>query len=528
MPKTTMDLKTDFLIIGGGVSGLTLAIKLSESCPDRQILLITKDELKECNTYHAQGGMACVWDDDDSFEKHIQDTLKAGDGLCDEEVVKEILTQVPERIQELIDWGIEFSRDENGEYDLGREGGHSERRVLHVDDLTGKYVEETLIDRVSKCENVEIRENWCAINLYARNRRCYGVYVLNQESERIRNISARATILATGGAGKIYLYTSNPDVASGDGIAMAYRAGAAISNMEFFQFHPTCLYHPYAKNFLITEAMRGEGAILKDIEGNEFMKDYHPMEELAPRDIVSRAIDSKLKETGDDYVYLDIASQRDPDFIRDHFPGVYEQCLEFNIDITKEPIPVVPAAHYCCGGVVAGIDGATQVKGLYVIGESACTGLHGANRLASNSLIEGLVCGHNCAKTLTEKIEHFKIKEFEPWEPGHAIPSTEAVVITQNWEEIRRFMQNYVGIVRTDKRLQRAKKRINLILDEINRYYWDFKIEKNLIELRNLATVAKIIIVSAISRKESRGIHYNVDYPEKAKKARPTVLEKPW
>jgi L-aspartate oxidase len=523
-----MNLKTDFLIIGGGVSGLSLAIKLSQFRPETQILLITKDDLKECNTYNAQGGMACVWDDDDSFEKHIQDTLRAGDGLCNEEVVRKILTQVPERIHELIEWGLEFSKKENGEYDLGREGGHTKRRVLHVNDLTGKYVEDTLIERVQKCENVEIKQNWVAINIYARNKKCYGAYVLDQATDKIRNIAAKATILATGGAGKIYLYTSNPDVASGDGIAMAYRAGAAISNMEFFQFHPTCLYHPYAKNFLITEAMRGEGAILKDIEGNRFMGDYHEMEELAPRDIVSRAIDAELKKSGDDYVYLDIASQRDPEFIRDHFPGVHSQCLEFNIDITKDPIPVVPAAHYCCGGVVAGINGATQVKGLYVIGESACTGLHGANRLASNSLTEGLVCGHNCAKTLEKKIDQFKVKEFEPWEPGHAIPSTEAVVITQNWEEIRRFMQNYVGIVRTDKRLQRAKKRINLILDEINRYYWDFKIEKNLIELRNLATVAKIIIVSAISRKESRGIHYNVDYPEKAKIARPTVLEKPW
>jgi len=523
-----MNLKTDFLVVGGGVSGLSVAIKLSHARPDTRIVLITKDDLKEANTYYAQGGMACVWDEEDSFEKHIQDTLKAGDGLCDEEVVREILTQVPERIEELIDWGIEFNRNKDGEYDLGREGGHSERRVLHVNDLTGKYVEETLIKKIKQCENVEIKKNWVAINVYARNKKCYGVYVLDQKTSKIHNIAAKATVLATGGAGKIYLYTSNPDVASGDGIAMAYRAGAAISNMEFFQFHPTCLYHPYAKNFLITEAMRGEGAILKDIEGNRFMEEYHPMGELAPRDIVSRAIDSELKKSGDDHVYLDIASQKEPEFIRNHFPGVYEQCLEFNIDITTDPIPVVPAAHYCCGGVVAGIDGATQVKGLYVIGESACTGLHGANRLASNSLTEGLVCGHNCAKTLSDKIDTLRIKEFEPWEPGHAIPSTEAVVITQNWEEIRRFMQNYVGIVRTDKRLQRAKKRINLILDEINRYYWDFKIEKNLIELRNLATVAKIIIVSAISRKESRGIHYNVDYPEKAKKARPTVLEKPW
>ncbi len=523
-----MRFKTDFLIIGGGISGLSLAIRLSRLSPNKKILLITKQELEECNTYYSQGGVACVWDENDSFEKHIKDTLEAGDGLCNEEVVREIITQVPERIHELIEWGVDFSRNSDGEYDLGREGGHSERRILHVNDLTGRYIEEALIDKVKECDNVEIKEDMCAINLYARNMKCFGVYVLDQEKEEIHNIGAGATILATGGCGKIYLYTSNPDVASGDGIAMAYRAGAAISNMEFFQFHPTCLYHPYAKSFLITEAMRGEGAILKNLSGKKFMKKYHPMKDLAPRDIVSRAIDFELKRTGDDYVLLDIASQREPEFIKKHFPGVYKKCLEFNIDITKEPIPIVPAAHYCCGGVSAKIDGTTQVKNLYVIGESACTGLHGANRLASNSLIEGLVCGHNCAETLASIANNLKIKEFKPWEPGNAIPSTEAIVITQNWDELRRFMQNYVGIVRTDKRLQRAKKRINLILDEIERYYWDFKIEKNLIELRNLATVAKIIIVSAISRKESRGIHYNVDYPKKAKIARPTIIERPW
>jgi len=523
-----LNYKTDFLIIGGGISGLSLAIKLAQFAPNERILLITKEELKECNTYYAQGGMACVWDEEDSFEKHVKDTLRAGDGLCNEEIVRAILTQVPERMEELIEWGVQFNKNDDSSYDLGREGGHSERRILHVDDLTGQYVEESLIEKVKKYENVEIKQKFCAINLFARNLKCHGVYALDQTNDEIYNISAKATVLATGGAGKIYLYTTNPDIASGDGIAMAYRAGAEISNMEFFQFHPTCLYHPYAKSFLITEAMRGEGAKLKDIRGNKFMEKYHKMKDLAPRDIVSRAIDAELKKSGDDYVLLDIASYRDSQFIRNHFPGVYKQCLEFNIDITKEPIPVVPAAHYCCGGVVAGIDGSTRVKNLYVIGESACTGLHGANRLASNSLIEGLVCAHNCAQTLAKKKSKLKIKEFKPWEPGNAIPSTEAVVITQNWGEIRTTMQNYVGIVRTDRRLQRAKKRINLILDEIERYYWDFRIEKDLIELRNLATVAKIIIVSAISRKESRGIHYNIDYPDKAKIARPTMIERPW
>ncbi|MFW9999101.1 MAG: L-aspartate oxidase [Candidatus Hodarchaeota archaeon] len=523
-----MKFKTDFLIIGSGISGLSLALKISNSVPDGNILLITKESLHESSTFHAQGGIACVWDDNDSFEKHIHDTLIAGDGLCDKKVVKAIITQAPERIQDLIDLGVEFTRNGNGDYDLGQEGGHSQRRVLHVNDQTGQSIEQNLIENVKALKNIEIKEYWCAVNLYAENFKCYGAYVLDQETSEIHNIAAKATILATGGTGKIYLYTTNPDISSGDGIAMAYRAGCSISNMEFIQFHPTCLYHPFAKNFLITEAMRGEGAILKDIKGNEFMEKYHPMKELASRDIVSRAIDAELKKSGDDYVLLDIASYKNPAFITSHFPGIYEECLKFTIDITKDPIPVVPAAHYCCGGVIAGIDGTTEVKNLYAIGESSCTGLHGANRLASNSLLEGLVNAHECSITLKNRISNLKVKEFPEWEPGNAVPSTEAVVISQNWDEIRRFMWNYVGIVRTDLRLQRAKKRINLLLDEINQYYWDFKIEKNLVELRNLATVAKIIIVSAISRKESRGIHYNLDYPNKSDMSRPTILKKPW
>ncbi|MFX1357784.1 MAG: L-aspartate oxidase [Promethearchaeota archaeon] len=523
-----MKLKTDILIIGGGVSGLTLAIKLGNLDPNSQILLITKENLNECNTYYAQGGIACVWNRNDNFEKHIQDTLIAGDGLCDEKIVRKVITEAPERINDLIELGVKFNRDESGDYDLGKEGGHSERRILHVNDLTGQSIEKKLIEEVKKYHNVEIKEFWCAINLFSNNFRCDGAYVLDQKKGEIHNIAAKSTVLATGGAGKIYLYTTNPDVASGDGIAMAYRAGAIIANMEFYQFHPTCLYHPFAKSILITEAMRGEGAVLKDINGYEFMQNYHPSKDLAPRDVVSRAIDAELKRTGDDYVYLDIASYKSRDFILNHFPGVYDVGKSFNIDITKEPIPVVPAAHYCCGGVLTKIDGSTKVKNLYVIGESACTGLHGANRLASNSLLEGLVCAHACAKTLSTKIEDLKVYEFKEWEPGNAVPSTEAVVISQNWDEIRRFMWNYVGIVRTDLRLQRAKKRINLLLDEINQYYWDFRIEKNLVELRNLATVAKLIIVSAISRKESRGIHYNIDYPDKSEMIRPTTLRRPW
>jgi len=394
-----LKFSTDVLIIGGGISGLSLAIKLSQFAKDYKILLITKEKLEESNTFYAQGGIACVWNENDNFEKHIQDTLIAGDGLCDENIVRQILTQAPQRIKELIKWGVEFDRNENGEYDLGKEGGHSERRILHVNDLTGKSVESKLIEQVRKINNIEIKEQWCAVNLYAKDFVCYGAYILDQARREIHNIAARITVLATGGAGKIYLYTTNPDVASGDGIAMAYRAGTTIANMEFYQFHPTCLYHPYAKSFLITEAMRGEGAILMDIAGNKFMEKYHPEKDLAPRDVVSRAIDAELKKSGDDHVYLDISSYRDSNFIKSHFPGIYEECLKYNIDITTDPIPVVPAAHYCCGGVLAGIDGITDVKNLYVIGESACTGFHGANRLASNSLLEGLVCAHNCAKS---------------------------------------------------------------------------------------------------------------------------------
>ncbi|TFG02312.1 MAG: L-aspartate oxidase [Promethearchaeota archaeon] len=523
-----MKLKTDILIIGGGISGLSLAIKLSNLAKDSNILLITKEKLEDCNTYHAQGGIACVWNENDNIEKHVQDTLVAGDGLCDENVVRQIISKAPERIKELINSGVEFTRKENGEYDLGQEGGHSERRILHVNDLTGQSIESKLIEKVKTCNNVEIKEKWCAVNLYAKNSKCYGAYILNHITGEIHNIAAKATILATGGSGKIYLYTTNPDVASGDGIAMAYRAGAMISNMEFYQFHPTCLYHPFAKNFLITEAMRGEGAILKDLSGNSFMEKYHPLKELAPRDIVSRAIDAELKESGDDHVLLDIASYKDSDFIKSHFPGIYENCLEFNIDITKEAIPVVPAAHYCCGGVVAGIDGKTEIKNLFVIGESACTGLHGANRLASNSLLEGIVCAHQCATTIANEVKNRKIKEFEEWEIGNAIPSTEGVVITQNWDEIRISMQHLVGIVRSDRRLKRALKRMNLFSDEIDYYYWNYQIEKNLVELRNLSMVAEIIIRCAMSRKESRGTHFNIDYPNKAKIARNSYIRRPW
>jgi L-aspartate oxidase len=523
-----LKFKTDFLIIGSGISGLSIALYLAKLLPNVNLLLITKETLHESSTYHAQGGIACVWNNDDNYEKHIHDTLNAGDGLCNENVVRKIITQAPDRIRDLIDLGINFTRNENGEYDLGKEGGHSIRRILHVNDQTGKSVEQILIDNVKKYDNIEIKENWCAVNLYVKDLKCHGAYILEKESEKIYNIAAKATILATGGAGKIYLYTTNPDMISGDGIAMAYRAGAMISNLEFYQFHPTCLYHPYAKSFLITEAMRGEGAILKDIRGNEFMEKYHPQKDLAPRDIVSRAIDAELKKSGDDYVYLDIASYRDSVFIKDHYPAIYEKCLEFNIDITKEPIPVVPAAHYCCGGVVAEINGRTDIKNLFVIGESACTGFHGANRLASNSLLEGLVGAYECANYFSTHFSELKIKEFPEWEPGNAVPSSEAVVITQNWDEIRMLMQNFVGIVRSDSRLKRALKRMIIFAEEIDYYYWNYKVEKNLVELRNLSMVAELLIRCALSRKESRGTHFNQNHPQKLELARNSYIKRPW
>lgn len=520
-----MEVKTDFLIIGSGVAGLTCAIKLSEF---GKVLIISKGDVNETNTFYAQGGVACVWDKSDNFKSHIKDTIIAGDGLCNESVVEKVVHQAPDRIQELIDWGINFSKANDGSYELGKEGGHSNRRIFHVNDLTGQAVQQTLLRMAKKSNNIEIREHHMAVNLYAKDRVCFGAYVLNKKSNKIYNISAKFTILATGGIGKVYIYTSNPDVASGDGVAMAYRIGATISNMEFTQFHPTCLYHPFAKSFLITEALRGEGALLKDLDGNQFMEKYHELKELAPRDIVSRAIDSELKKTGDDHILLDIASVKDPSFVKNHFPGIYKKCMEFNIDITKEPIPVVPAAHYCCGGVKVDINGRTDIKNLFAIGEVSCTGLHGANRLASNSIVEGLVYAHNCSEFLKDKVNSVANKSLSPWEPGDAIDSTEAVVITQNWDEVRRFMWNFVGIVRTDKRLQRAKKRINLLLDEINQYYWDFKISSDFLELRNIAIVAKLIIISAIFRKERRGIHYNLDHLNKSDNPIDTEIKQPW
>ncbi len=516
-----MEIISDFLVIGSGISGLTLALKVAEA---GSVSLVTKRNIEESATYYAQGGIAGVISPDDTFSSHIRDTLTAGAGLCREDAVKTIVEEGPALIEELRDLGVSFSDNPSGELDLGKEGGHSKRRIVHAGDFTGSVIEKALVKAVSQKENISVYTEHIAVNLIKDEGSgdgdtglVRGAYVLDKKAALVHTFIARATVLATGGAGKVYLYTSNPDVATGDGIAMAARAGAVISNMEFVQFHPTCLYHQQAKNFLISEAVRGEGAVLRLGDGTPFMRDRHPMADLAPRDIVARAIDFELKKSGDECVYLDI-TERPAGFIKDRFPNIYERCLSFGFDMTTEPIPVVPAAHYTCGGVKTDLKARTNIRGLYAIGENACTGLHGANRLASNSLLEGLVLAQRASKDLMRFIAEDKNPKLPPvsaWQPGSASPSDEAVLITQNWEEIRRFMWNYVGIVRSNKRLERARRRIDLLQKEIEEYYWDFTITSDLVELRNIATVSGLIIRSAILRKESRGLHYNIDYPDR-------------
>jgi L-aspartate oxidase len=527
----------DFLVLGSGIAGLSYALKVA---PYGRVAIVTKKDRAESNTNYAQGGIAAVTSKEDSVELHVRDTLEAGAGLCKETVVRSIVEEGPARIAELIKLGMHFSEREipqsHGarELDLGKEGGHSKRRILHAKDITGREVERALLTAVAEQPAIEIFENHLAIDLitsqklgYVGNHRCLGAYVLDKRTGQVDTFATGTTLLATGGCGKVYLYTTNPDIATGDGVAMAYRAGAAVANMEFIQFHPTCLYHPRAKSFLITEAVRGEGGILKTVEGIEFMDKYHPLKSLAPRDIVARAIDSEMKKSGADYVLLDI-THKPARFLIDRFPNIYQTCLRFGIDMTKEPIPVVPAAHYQCGGVSTNLDGETEIAGLYAVGEVACTGLHGANRLASNSLLEALVCAHRAAHKVTlypPKQPEIKIPS---WHSGNAHNPDELVVVSHNWDEIRRAMWDYVGIVRTDKRLQRAQKRIANLQEEIQDYYWDFIVTSDLLELRNIATVAEIIIKSALARPESRGLNYNLDHPQPNPELaqRDTVLRK--
>ena len=519
-----MRQKTDLLIIGSGIAGLSLALKLSDL---GEVLIVTKKKASEGATALAQGGIACVMGEDDTFELHVEDTLQAGDGLCRRETVELVVRQAPERIRELMDLGVAFSRDPEDptRFDLGLEGGHSRRRILHVEDHTGREIERVLLARVRERDNVRLLEGHLAVDLITTGKigrqdegqRILGAYIMEWSTGKIEPYLARVVVLATGGAGKVYLYTSNPDTATGDGIALAVRAGARAANLEFVQFHPTCLYHPRAKNFLISEALRGEGARLLDPEGRPFMQKYHPRGELAPRDIVARAIDTELKRTGADHVWLDI-SHRPPEFVKTRFPYIYETCLRFGIDITREPIPVVPAAHYLCGGVLTNLYGETDIPGLLAVGECACTGLHGANRLASNSLLEALVFAHQAGCRLREIWPEWRklpLLEVPDWDPGGAVDMEEKVLISHNWDAIRRLMWNYVGLVRSLDRLELARRRLAFIAREVEDHYWRYLLTPEFVELRNLCQVARLIVASALQRRESRGVHYLKDFPEK-------------
>ncbi len=510
----------DFLVLGSGIAGLTFALKVAHT---GTVAIITKKSRAESNTNYAQGGIAAVTSDEDSFESHVHDTIAAGGGLCDEDVVRGIVEEGPERIEELIQLGMKFSEREtqgHRELDLGKEGGHSKRRILHAKDVTGREIERALLAAIAVHGNITVLENHLAIDLIttaklgqAQTNRCIGVYVLDYETRQVKTFSAPSITLATGGCGKVYLYTSNPDIATGDGVAMAYRAGATIANMEFIQFHPTCLYHPEAKSFLISEAVRGEGGELTNLRGERFMDGVHPLKSLAPRDVVARAIDREMKRSGDNHALLDI-THKSARFLMNRFPNIYETCLRYGIDSTKEPIPVVPAAHYQCGGVQVGGYGETDLGGLYAIGEVACTGLHGANRLASNSLLEALVYAHRAAGHVLNHPPKPTISELPKWQSGSAIDPDEMVVVAHNWDELRRLMWDYVGVVRTDKRLKRALSRVRNLQEEIQAYYWDFTVTSDLLELRNLAMVSELIVRSALERRESRGLHYTLDHPE--------------
>lgn len=517
----------DFLVIGCGLAGLAYALKVADH---GHVIILSKAGAPATNTSMAQGGIAAVMSPDDSFASHVQDTLTAGAGLCHQDVVQAVVESAPSRIEDLIHWGIKFDvKDETGaSLDLTREGGHSHRRILHVQDHTGQEIHEHLLARAYAHPNIEFREHHFVIDLIldrdfkpfsVQNARCIGAHAFDRLNNRQIDFFSRWTMLATGGAGKTYLYTSNWSGATGDGIAMAYRAGARVANLEFMQFHPTCLYHPGARNFLITEALRGEGAELLNAEGYAFAKHNHPLGALAPRDIVARMIDAEMKRSGADHVYLDI-SHKSADYLRDRFPVIYSKCLEFGIDLTKEPIPVVPAAHYLCGGVLTDVNGCTDIAGLLATGETACTGLHGANRLASNSLLECLVFSHKAAEFTVSRFHDFPAPQPEQTGQSRAFDRTavgsedEMILIAHVWDEIRRLMWNYVGIVRSNRRLQRAQKRLKIILNEVSDYYGNLTLHPDIIEMRNLALIADLTVRCALERKESRGIHYNIDYPE--------------
>ncbi len=533
MNSNSVTMEFDHLVVGSGLAGLMSALKLAEA--GGTVAVLTKREINEGSTPHAQGGIACVTDCMDSFDEHVKDTLTAGAGLCHEPVVRAIVEAGPAAVADLMRRGVHFttrgemgkSGDQN-EFDLGREGGHHKRRILHAGDISGAEIERALVEACQANTNISIFEYHMAIDVIVTARlglpgpnRCLGLYALDTRTGEVKAFRGLSTTIACGGVGKVYLYTSNPDVACGSGVAMCYRAGAEIANMEFIQFHPTILYHPQMRSFLISEAVRGEGAVLKirDEKGElvEFMDKYHPMKSLAPRDVVARAIDNEMKRSGQECVFLDIR-QHSEEELRRRFPNIFEKCLEIGVNMAHDPIPVVPAEHYSCGGVRTDVNGYTKIPGLYAVGESACTGLHGANRLASNSLLEALVCADFSARHIREHLKELQSNHFDgfvpAWHCGNATNSDEQVVIAHNWEEIRRFMWDYVGIFRTNRRLERAKARIVLIRKEIEKYYWDFLVTPDLIELRNIATVAELIIDSSLARPESRGLHYNSDYPE--------------